>query len=286
MVKLSVITINYNDKNGLKKTIESVISQTARKEIEFIVIDGNSSDGSKEIIEEYKDSIDFWISERDKGIYNAMNKGVAVAHGEYCNFMNSGDVFHDNNVVLSFIQLKLTEDIICGNSTTLEEKPWHIHPAEEITLSTLFNSSLNHQSAFIKTDIMKKYGYDESLKIVADRKFFLQALILDNCSYKSIDLDVADYDVTGLSSKNRFASKDEFNRVLKDMIPERIRIDYGRQRDGALYGDSDYERLFTELKGRTFKKPVYTAAVLFVRIVSLFKKNASFIKSFPLKLKD
>lgn len=285
-MKLSVITINYNDKNGLRKTIESVISQTAREEIEFIVIDGGSKDGSREVIEEYGNKIDYWVSEQDKGIYNAMNKGVSVAHGDYCNFMNSGDTFHDHNVVKSFVEMNLSEDIICGNTTTVEEKPWHIHPAEEITFDTLFNSSLNHQSAFIKTSIMKKYGYDENLKIVADRKFFLQALIFDNASYKSINLDIADYDVTGLSSSNRFASKDEYNSVLKSLIPERIRVDYGRRNNGSLYGDSDYERLFSELKGRTFKKIVYTATVLFIRAVSIFKKNASFIKSFPIILKD
>ena len=92
--KISVITINYNNKSGLEKTIQSVISQTYF-ELEYIIIDGGSSDGSIDVIKKYENKIDYWISEQDKGIYNAMNKGIAQAHGEYCNFMNSGDCFHD-----------------------------------------------------------------------------------------------------------------------------------------------------------------------------------------------
>jgi len=285
-MRLSVITINYNDKGGLLKTVKSVLSQTARESIEFIVIDGGSNDGSIDVIDEYKDQIDYWVSEPDKGIYNAMNKGVAAAHGDYCNFMNSGDVFHDEHVVEKVIDHGITADIVCGNTTTVEEKPWHIVPAKEITMETLFNGAINHQSAFIKTSLMKKYGYDESLKIVADRKFFIQALVFGNSTYETIDVDVADYDVEGLSSRNRDASKKEFEKVLSEMLPERIRKDYGRQSKGALYGDSDYEKLFLELKGRNYRKSVYSLVVLYVRLVSVFRKSASFIKAFPPRLND
>jgi glycosyltransferase involved in cell wall biosynthesis len=89
-MKLSVITINYNNAIGLRKTIESVVNQTFR-DYEYIIIDGGSTDGSVDVIKEYADKIDYWVSEPDKGIYNAMNKGVAAAHGEYTNFLNSGD---------------------------------------------------------------------------------------------------------------------------------------------------------------------------------------------------
>lgn len=282
---LSVITINYNDAVGLRKTIESVITQSARNQIEFIVIDGGSTDGSKAVLEEYSDRIDYWVSEADRGIYNAMNKGVEVAHGEYCNFMNSGDVFHNTSVVESIIKTRFTADILCGNTTTVEEKPWHILSPEEVTMDTLYNGALNHQSALIRSSLMKKYRYDESLRIVADRKFFVQALIFDNCSYQRIDLDVADYDVNGLSSNNRFKSKEEYNKVLCELLPPRIRYDYARKKDGALCGDSDYEKLFLELKNRNYKHVVYTMSVLYVRFVSLFKKSASFIRSFPLKIR-
>lgn len=97
---ISIITINYNNKVGLKKTIESVIQQDFNS-FEFIVIDGGSTDGSYDVIQEYRNYIDYWVSEPDKGIYNAMNKGITIARGEYCNFMNSGDFFYDKNVLSS-----------------------------------------------------------------------------------------------------------------------------------------------------------------------------------------
>ena len=89
-MKLSVITINFNNRDGLRKTIESVVNQTYN-DFEYIIIDGGSTDGSVDVIKEYADRIDYWVSEPDKGIYNAMNKGIDVAKGEYCIFMNSGD---------------------------------------------------------------------------------------------------------------------------------------------------------------------------------------------------
>ena len=98
MTKISIITINYNDKIGLSKTINSVLNQSWQK-FEFIVIDGGSNDGGLEVIEQHKDKIDYWVSEPDKGVYNAMNKGIKVAKGEYLIFMNSGDTFYDDNVL-------------------------------------------------------------------------------------------------------------------------------------------------------------------------------------------
>ena len=88
-MKYSIITVNYNNKEGLRNTIESVIHQTYR-DFEFIVIDGGSTDGSAEVLKEYDSQITYWVSEKDKGIYNAMNKGIAKATGDYLNFMNSG----------------------------------------------------------------------------------------------------------------------------------------------------------------------------------------------------
>lgn len=97
-MKLSIITINFNNEKGLKKTLESVSIQTY-KNFEFIIIDGGSTDNSVNIIKEYQPIITYWLSEPDKGIYNAMNKGIAQAHGEYCIFMNSGDTFYDASTI-------------------------------------------------------------------------------------------------------------------------------------------------------------------------------------------
>ena len=122
MAKISIITINYNDKVGLKKTIESVINQTWR-DFEFIVIDGGSTDGGKEILEQNSDKIDYWVSESDNGIFNAMNKGIKVATGDYLLFLNSGDWFYSSNVISDVEKIiDGSVDIYYGNAVFKFEK--------------------------------------------------------------------------------------------------------------------------------------------------------------------
>ena len=110
-MKYSIITINYNNADGLRRTIESVVSQTYA-DYEYLIIDGGSTDGSVNAIKEYEDKISYWVSEKDGGIYNAMNKGVKVAHGEYLIFMNSGDVFYNDRVIERIESSQRTDDII------------------------------------------------------------------------------------------------------------------------------------------------------------------------------
>ena len=275
-MKLSIITINYNNSEGLRKTIESVVNQTWY-DFEYIIIDGGSTDGSVEIIKEYANRIDYWVSEPDKGIYNALNKGLAVAKGEYCNFMNSGDCFYSFSTLEQVFASKPMVDIICGNTYTDKLKA----PPKTITFDTLFNVSICHQCAFIRTSMMKKYGYDEKYKIVSDRKFFVQALIIDNCTYQAIDVDVVKYDITGFSAVNPVLSRLEYDKVLQELIPERIRIDYGRKYIGEIYGDSWYDKLFVEIRRRNYRNMIYTLCVCVLSIIALFKKSALFIKEFP-----
>lgn len=282
MIKVSIITINYNNKDGLKKTIESVIKQDFDS-FEFIVIDGGSTDGSYEVIQEYKNRIDYWISEPDKGIYNAMNKGIAVAKGEYCNFMNSGDYFYDKNVLSSIFanREKKLCDIIVGNTYCTK---W-IQPPSKITLDFLFSTTICHQSAFIKIGLLQKYNYDEKLKIVSDRKFFIQALIFENCSYEGIDVNVVVYDLNGYSANNRTLSELEYQQVLEELIPSRILEDYGKKKIGPLYGNTYYEKLFVEIGKRQYRILVYSLVVFLIRLISIFKKSARFIYLYPIRLK-
>ena len=112
-MKLSIITVNLNNMEGLQKTCDSIISQTF-KNFEWIVIDGGSADGSKELIEEYGSNISYWVSEPDKGIYNAMNKGIKVAKGEYLYFLNSGDYLFDSNALSDVFLDNPKEDIVYG----------------------------------------------------------------------------------------------------------------------------------------------------------------------------
>ena len=272
---ISVITVNFNNKEGLAKTVQSVTAQDVRP-YEFIVIDGGSSDGSKEFLQAYNDVITYWVSEPDSGIYNAMNKGIDRATGDWCIFMNSGDSFCDGQVLKHLEESGANADIICGNTILMYDTSEKKSALQKISLDVLYDNVICHQSAFIRTSILKKYHYDEHYKLDADRKLFVQALILDNVSYQGIDLDVANYDMTGLSSWNKMLCDQEYRLVLSELIPPRILSDYGERRDGPLFGPTPYDRLFIEIGKRPWKKPVECLVRLFLRAVSPFRKSARF----------
>ena len=278
-MKLSIITVNYNDKAGLEKTIESVVCQTYT-DYEYIVIDGGSADGSYDVIKQYEEQISYWVSERDKGIYNAMNKAIDVAKGEYCIFMNAGDTFCSSATLADVFAIDCSEDIICGNTITVEKRK--LAP-EEITFRYMFSNAICHQSAFIKTSLMSKYKYDEKYRIVSDRKFFLQALILDNCTYRNIPIDIVNYDITGYSAENPVLSRLEYDKVLEELFPSRILCDYGRDIKGNLYGETMYDKLFIEIRDRKYRAFIYSVVVMVLKLMSLFKRSASFIYNFPIR---
>lgn len=274
-MKLSIITINYNNSDGLRKTIESVENQTS-KEYEYIVIDGGSSDGSVDVIKKHGDLIDYWVSEPDKGIYNAMNKGIDVAKGDYCIFMNSGDCFYSNRVLEDVISLLDGTGIIVGDTLLSDGK---IQTARKyITLKTLYADSICHQSAFILSSLLKKYHYDETLKIVSDWKFFLQTLILDNCSYKRIDICVSIYDINGVTYNQWYLYLQEKQSVLQKMFPQRVLKDINELVDGNTWED----KLYVRIKNSKYNRVVYTFNVILVRLILLFKFNKSWIVKFPL----
>lgn len=223
----SVITINYNNIYGLRQTIESVVSQSFDS-FEYIIIDGGSTDGSLNVIKENEKEIDYWISEKDHGIYNAMNKGVAQAHGDYCIFMNSGDSFIDEYVLMNVSKVIAGEDIIVGKAI-IDDLGHSISPPPAngvLTLYHLYSGSIPHQGAFIRTELLRKYPYDEKLKISSDWKFFVQTLILDNCSIRYIDLPVSRYDINGYSSSHPLLMKREKEQVLAELFPSRVLADY------------------------------------------------------------
>lgn len=223
--KISIITVNYNDADGLGRTIQSVISQTY-KDFEYIVIDGGSSDSSTSVIKSYEPNISYWISETDNGIYHAMNKGVAQAHGVYCLFLNSGDTFYDERVLEKFVDQNVVEDIVVGK--ILSDKGHFIFtpPQRPISLYYLYSGTVPHQSSFIKTDLLRRYPYDENLKIVSDWKFFVQAIVLHNCSIKYVDEIVAQFDTNGVSTTNPEKMWKEKERVLSELFPPRVLADY------------------------------------------------------------
>ena len=281
-MKLSIITINFNNRDGLRKTIESVVNQTWQ-EFEYIIIDGGSTDGSVEVIKEFADHIDYWISEPDKGIYDAMNKGVSVAKGEYCQFLNSGDALSDANVV-KYIVRELEDKAIYFAKTRFTDTLGVIKAPEQITMRTLYTRSLPHPSSYIQRQLLLKFPYDETLRIVSDWKFWIQAIILENCTYGIIDMIAVDFDTNGLSAKHKNIVLTEREVVLKQLLPHRVYIDYFQEINGVNYTDTNYDKLFIEIRKRNYRKIVYTATILLMRFFAIFKKSARFIKDYPLRI--
>lgn len=228
MKKLSIITINLNNKSGLIKTINSVINQEFT-DFEWIIIDGASTDGSKQLIEQYTQYITYWISEPDKGIYNAMNKGIKIAKGEYCLFLNSGDYLASKYTLKRVFSHNYTADIFIGNilyNTLPISRRFGFH-SDYITCYDIIKGSIAHQASFIKKELFNKYGYyDENLKIVSDWKFFLYTIVEKGCSVKYINEDIAYYDISGISSTQIPIFKEERKKVLLEFLPKSVINDY------------------------------------------------------------
>lgn len=238
-MKLSVVTINYNNAVGLQKTIDSVAAQTY-KDFEHIIVDGNSHDEGVRIIQEYDYAqrssgephpVIRWTSEIDKGIYNAMNKGVRMAQGEYVLMLNSGDTLVDEHVLERIISELDGTDIVQGN--TIEEHEGKKiqnrgYGRSEITMSDIMQGKFLHQASFCRRDLFEWYGYfDDSYAIVADKKFFINCLGFHDASFKYVDIDVANFDVNGISSATEGPwhekHEEEYKRMLKEMFPKRLK---------------------------------------------------------------
>ena len=227
-MKFSIITVNYNNKEGLLQTIES-IEQLCSTNYEYIVIDGGSSDGSIDIIKRHEKSITYWISEKDNGIYHAMNKGILKAKGEFVNFMNSGDTFYSPDV-LEKIEPHLKDyDLVIG-------KEFHQNPNNGKTSTTFLPSRLSmatfvvgflpHQSGFIRRSLFDNMLYDEKLRIVSDWKFYLMQTVYNNCSVRLIDTIVCRREQGGISNSAETLNIKERRQVLTELLPPGILKDY------------------------------------------------------------
>ena len=225
-IKLSLISINLNNSNGLELTIRSIIEQTF-KEYELIVIDGLSNDGSIEVIKKYSDKIAYWVSEHDYGIYNAMNKGIKRAKGEYCFFINSGDFLVNNFVLEKVFKTKSSESIIIGNIIMIRDEPVRIEKYPTLSFGLFYTGSICHQATFIKRTLFEKYGfYEENLRIVSDWKFFLKTIVLNNESVKYFDTDIAYHDLYGISVTNNELFIKERRKVMEELFPRIVLEEY------------------------------------------------------------
>jgi len=272
---LTIITINYNNAAGLHKTVESVLSQTSH-DFEYIIIDGASTDTSCQVISDKRLVINgntelngirvTSISEKDNGIYNALNKGIRMAKGDYIHFLNSGDWLVDERVVANMLKYienqeprtrnqeprvknqesrdkkqeieafshpsggELYEtDILVGNVISIrpDGKRRYDKNSKTVSLYTFYRGTIQHTSAYIRRSLFEKYGlYDESLKIVSDWKWYLNAVVLNGATVLFADVFVTYFDRTGISSTQLDLDQTERRKVLEELIPAPILADY------------------------------------------------------------
>ena len=237
-MRLSIITINRNNAAGLEKTMQSVAVQSF-KEFEYIVIDGASTDNSVNVIKAHESDFAHlrWVSESDSGIYNAMNKGIRLALGDYIQILNSGDCLAADNVterMLTALEKAGEPSILYGNMMKCFPDGHRLvdkcFAGQEITMLGMYTGTLNHDPAYIRRDLFGKYGYyDESLKIVSDWKWYLQAIIFGGEKPKYVDMDVTLFDMTGISEnggQNRDLIDREKRTVLEQLINPQFLHDY------------------------------------------------------------
>jgi glycosyltransferase involved in cell wall biosynthesis len=202
MPLISIITINFNNNVGLQKTVESVISQNTAL-FEYIVIDGGSSDGSASYMNAVNQHFSYCVSEKDKGIYNAMNKGIKAANGNYLLFLNSGDTLAEKFRLENIADnLRADDDIVYGDLQTLKDGKMEtaISP-DTMGIYELMLSTIWHPTAFIKRELFLKFGlYNETLKITADYEFFIRCIIKHQVKTKHVSVPVALFDLTGISN--------------------------------------------------------------------------------------
>ena len=254
-MKVSIVTINYNNAEGLRKTLASVAEQNYR-DIEHIIIDGGSTDGSVETIMEYvsadqsekgkdpffKHTIK-WVSEKDNGIYNAMNKGIRKATGDYCQFLNSGDSLAAPDVTERMMAaMEGGIDVLYGDMLKIGVKQYVDRSSrnDDVTLHMFYRGCLNHSPAYIKRSLFDEYGlYDETLKICSDWKFYMQSIVLGKATTKHVDIVVTHFDMNGISENRKDILNEERNRLLQELVPQGILKDYDRYH----FPMSQYDRL-------------------------------------------
>lgn len=306
-MKISIITINYNDAQGLAKTLKSVASQVLSDKmlndgfsLEHIIVDGGSTDDSIEVIKEYasrnindhQSAINFhlevkWVSEKDKGVYNAMNKGIKMASGEYIQILNAGDILASNEVLAKvrgkMEELRTTDasypEMIYGNML-VDGGEGNFAGSKEIeySLRQYYTSTMNHDCCWIKRtlfvnenaneNVNRCYGlYDENLKIVSDWKWFLQAIGLGHVKPVYVDIDMTIFEGGGISSIQVEKRNAERRKVLEEVLPPAVLADYDKhafdmhQMDNLRKHPWAYklvwtlERVLNRLDNKNFRKP-------------------------------
>lgn len=260
-MKLSIVTINYNNAEGLRKTLASVTAQTYR-DIEHVIVDAASTDGSVDIIKEYADNADYpvsWSSKKDKGIYNGMNIGIKRAAGDYIQILNSGDMLAVPDVTermidtLSTLNIKHSTEnvsILYGNmlksydgKTIINRDTCGGRMYTPESFLYFYKGTLNHDCAYIRRDLFEKYGlYNEQMKICSDWEWYVRAIVLGGEEPVYTNIDVTIFDMNGVSEsygKNAELIKRERREYLESILPPAVLHDY----DMFSFPITQYQRL-------------------------------------------
>ena len=222
--KISVVTVCFNAVEGVEKTILSVINQTY-PDIEYIIIDGGSTDGTVDVIKKYADHISYWVSEPDKGIYDAMNKGIKAATGEWINFMNAGDCFVNSMVVQQMVgEIDSGIRILRGNIIRVYSN-FKIKAVgvtkQDPGLIDMFDNTFHHQACFVQRSLFNDYGlYSTEYELCSDWKFFFECVVSHGVKSKYVDLSVAYFAMDGASSYRSFTYQKERENYLLNKYGE------------------------------------------------------------------
>lgn len=212
MYKISIVTISYNCINVVEETILSVIRQTYTN-IEYIIIDGASKDGTVDVIRRYADKINYFVSEPDKGIYDAMNKGLNAATGDWVIFMNAGDSFYNNTVIERFVPQIEKDTVIAHGDIMVIGKHFKYHRKPTPIEQMKERMTVRHQATFTKLSYHKTHPFDTSYRSSGDYAFFYKAYFDDKVKFQYIPLCVANFDNTGISNANFKSSFRENRRI-------------------------------------------------------------------------
>lgn len=261
-MKLSIITVCFNNKKGLVKTLESVEKQVFR-DFEFIVIDGGSTDGTNEILSKNQSLFSYWVSEKDNGIYHAMNKGILKAKGEYCLFLNSGDYLADPTVLSDVFLGTDDSDIIYGN--IIKVKPHYrrlIKYPSSLSFYDFYKevAAIHHQASFIKRNLFELYGlYNEELVINADWDFFFRTIIVKKVKTNYVDRIISIYDGTGLSetidkkNEKRMEGRKYKDDAIRSILPDYILSDY-QKLNLLINRKTLFQKIITKISYYSFKR--------------------------------
>jgi len=220
--KVTIVTAVYNGEKYLEETILSIVNQSYQN-IEYIIVDGTSTDGTVDIIKKYEDKLAYWISEKDKGMYDAINKGFNKASGEIYAYLNADDLYADSKVIENVVEtfLQNDADLVYGNVEFIDENSKHLYFYKAIQLLPIFIKYLKRvpfaqQTTFWKRKVYKDLnGFDDSLKYVADSKFFFSILLNKKYKSKKLNNNIAKFrwHSEGFSS----ADKEKMNKESESM---------------------------------------------------------------------